>query len=88
MPTCKGADCEAEIIYVPSRKSGRTMVLDAKPRKAVILAPRGYGAWNQPETDVAKADALVVNVYTDHHATCPDADSFRRKGGAEEDSHR
>lgn len=68
MTTCRS--CPAEVIFVPSAKSGARMILDAKPEKRVILLERGA-----PLPKVAQ----VVDAYTDHHATCPRAGDWRRK---------
>jgi len=82
MPTCKGRGCGAEIVFVPSAKSGKQMVLDAKPAKGVVIYPDPIEAWGPGPTFTGGIEgrriAAVVDVYTDHHATCPDVGSFRR----------
>ncbi len=82
MPKCSGPTCGAEVVFVPSAKSGRPMVLDAKPRKGIILLDDG--TYFDPEDggqiivdgrinhQPSGAVAAVVEVWTDHHATCPD----------------
>lgn len=68
MTTCRS--CEAEVVFVPSATTGNPMILDAKPAKGVVLQrvmPDGH------------ATAAVVDVYTDHHATCPDAAAWKGK---------
>lgn len=71
---CKG--CGAEVIFVPSAKSGKPMILDAKPTKGIVLvyADEVLAPGNEPDPR-----ARVSDVYTDHHATCPKAADFRRE---------
>ncbi len=76
MPTCRS--CDAEVIFVPSAKTGKRMILDAEPRKGVIVfAPHEVNI--APGHIAAQYDRLaaVVDVYTDHHVTCPDAESWK-----------
>lgn len=69
--------CQADVVFVPSAKSGKAMILDATPRKGVVIhdaftrhtLPTGIA----PDAQVAE----VVDVFTDHHATCPDAARYR-----------
>lgn len=72
MTTCRS--CEAEIVFVPSAKSGKAMILDAKPSKGVVLVDL-----LAPGTRKVSADSVarVVDVYTDHHATCPHFEDWR-----------
>ena len=53
--------CDAEVVFVPSAATGKRMVLDASPRKGVVLIDGIRGA---------DSLAAAVSVYTDHHATC------------------
>lgn len=81
MSACRS--CGAEVRFVPSEKSGKSMILDAVPRKGVVLI------WTLAEghLDVipkaTEADehtaAAVVDVFTDHHATCPKADDWKAR---------
>lgn len=72
--------CTAEVVFVPSAKSGRLMILDAQPRKDVVLVVESledYG-WDFAAYPIDEdTRALVVDVYTDHHATCPEAASWK-----------
>ena len=75
MSRCQSPGCGAEVIFVPSLKTGRRMILDAKPEKRVLLVddtmlPHGLvGIAEDPHhrSTVAK----VVDVFIDHHVTCP-----------------
>jgi hypothetical protein len=49
-------------------ESEKTMPIDIKPSKVVVL--NDDGNWG-----------TVVDGYTSHFATCPDADRFRKKKG-------
>lgn len=57
--------CGAEIVWVHTEK-GRAMPVDVKPRKGVVL-----------DMGIAK----VVNVFTSHFETCPDAAAHRKPRG-------
>lgn len=89
MSTCRS--CGAPVVFVPSAKTGTPMVLDATPRKGVIVVgrepiPRGSivsaATPEALESVVTRGPsnyhARVVNVYTDHHATCPQASEWKR----------
>ncbi len=74
MDHCKS--CEADVVFVPSAKSGKPMILDAKPRKGIVLVDRrSVMPVLMPEP--GEPVAHVVDVYTDHHATCPDVRRYR-----------
>lgn len=87
MTTCRS--CNAEVVFVPSAKTGRAMILNAKPTKGVVVATavNEHGGAHAFASRAIVADpslavgivpqAIVVDVYTDHHATCPFAESFR-----------
>jgi len=87
MTTCKS--CDAEVVFVPSAKSGKPMILDAKPRKGVVClvgeidftvnGEVGLAGviGRATDADLYDAHAAVVNVYTDHHATCPKVAEWR-----------
>lgn len=55
--------CKAEIIFMKTIK-GKNQPFDSKPIKATILNSEGK--------------AQVVDTFMPHHATCPDADRFRK----------
>lgn len=71
MSRCRS--CDAEVIFVPS-VAGKTMILDAKSRKMVVLSPLP----TEPPPGV-EVIASVADAYTDHHATCPDSEAWRGK---------
>ncbi len=72
MTTCSA--CHAEVVFVPSAKTGKAMILDAKPKKGVVIEQVILGSGpGDPRR------AKVVDVYTDHHATCPNVDEFRKE---------
>lgn len=77
MTTCRS--CPAEVVFVKSATTGKAMILDAKPAKGVVLTDptmnmHGLLAFDD---DPAHAEARVVDVYTDHHVTCPDAAAWK-----------
>lgn len=76
--TTKCSACQADVVFVPSAKSGKAMILDAKPRKGGVLVLPGITNQLVPPEGVPHPAVAIVDVYTDHHATCPDADKFRR----------
>jgi hypothetical protein len=81
--TCRSAGCGARVIFIPSAKTGKPMILDAEPKKLVVvgnheLADQG-GAWWFDDPAEGTATAKVVDVYTPHHATCPAAKSWAGK---------
>ncbi len=77
MPTCQS--CRAEVVFVPSAKTGKSMILDAKPEKGVALLH--FLAVIEPEARAAAPHAeqyaTVIDVYTDHHVTCPKAQDWQ-----------
>lgn len=77
-PCCS---CDAEVIFVPSEKTGKPMILDAKPTKGVVLIEgnsklHGLAAFAQRVSD-HDTEAVVVDVFTDHHVTCPKAADWK-----------
>ncbi|MDP9301280.1 MAG: hypothetical protein M3P43_10375 [Actinomycetota bacterium] len=71
---------------MPSAKTGRPMILDAKPKKGVVLRDTFNDEWadlrlgdDHPTYVEDQVRASVVDVYTDHHATCPNVDEFRKE---------
>jgi len=57
--------CGAEIVWVKTN-AGKNHPVNAEPEKRIILLDGG---------------AQVMDAYTSHFATCPDADKFRKKKG-------
>lgn len=72
MTTCRS--CDAEVVFVPSAKSGKAMILDVKPKKGIVLDIAFPGTVERPAGEPV---ARVVDVYTDHHATCPNVGDWR-----------
>ena len=66
--------CGADVVFVPSAKSGKPMILNAFPTKGVVIEQviLGPGPGDNQR-------AKVVDVYTDHHATCPKAADWKGK---------
>ena len=79
--------CDGQVVFVPSATTGKPMILDAKPRKGVVvtIAPTEHGLGPLASRATVRGETLpapsasVVDVYTDHHATCPDAASWKGK---------
>ena len=77
---CRGPNCGAEILFVKTEK-GKLQVLDAEPKKGVVLFtgdsnPRLRKTLAEAESTLTPTYSVVVDVFTDHHATCPDAALF------------
>jgi hypothetical protein len=76
--TCRS--CDAEVVFVPSAKTGKPMILDAEPKKGVVLRWDDVGTYGDRlgEGDHnGKQVGDVLTVYTDHHATCPNAGDWK-----------
>lgn len=73
--------CGADVIFVPSAKTGKSMILDAKPKKGIVVMGtlQGHPAGLPVKVDQVPRSGvgLVVDVYTDHHATCPKAKDWQ-----------
>lgn len=65
MTEAKCRSCGAPIVWTKTT-NGKRMPLDAKPELRMVL-------------DVTTGVANVVDAYTSHFATCPDAADHRRK---------
>ncbi len=65
MPNCKA--CGKPIMFAKHHETGKSIPLDAKPRKFVQVLPGNL--------------AKIVSGYTTHFETCPFADRFRKKKG-------
>lgn len=73
MSACRS--CGADLLWVASATTGKPMPLDAKPEKRVVLSERLEGL----DDDAAEPwVAEVVDTYTPHFATCPEAREWRR----------
>lgn len=58
----KCKSCKADIMWTRT-DSGKAMPLDAEPEKRIVIAG---------------ATAKVVDTYTSHFATCPNAEAHRK----------
>jgi hypothetical protein len=67
----KCRSCGADIVWAVT-PSGARQPLDAKPDKRIAL---------EMSDDGAPPLARIVNTYTPHHATCPDAERWRKRRG-------
>jgi hypothetical protein len=72
--TCRS--CGDEVFWIES-ETGKKMPVDAKPEKRIILMQQG----GVPVLSVPDGNPIgkVVDVYTSHFATCPDATKWRKK---------
>jgi hypothetical protein len=77
MKTIPCSSCGAEIFFVTMKKTGGKMPLDAKPQKLVRLVP-GIVPIGVEGDFIQQEQGEMVDVYTTHWATCPDAKKFRR----------
>lgn len=84
MTTCRS--CKAEVVFVPSAKTGKPMILNAEPMKGIVIDHERVETYvGEPSPDSGARlrisstghVASVVDVYTDHHATCPQAEAWR-----------
>jgi len=66
MAKCKS--CGAEIIWFKMVKTGKNMPVDLPGTKAIVAV----SSEDSPH-------GMMVTAYTPHWATCPAADSFRKK---------
>jgi hypothetical protein len=72
--------CRREVLFVPSAKSGKPMILDPVPVKGVIIEQRpnecpdpqcGDSTWDHDcQLGGYTEAARVVDVYTAHQGTC------------------
>lgn len=79
---CKS--CGQTIYWLKNDTTGRPAPIDAKPDQSgpVIIAVEG-GALRYHVLSKAEKDAGVdVERYQPHYATCPQAESWRSKGGS------
>jgi len=68
MSTCRS--CEAEITWIKIRPSMKSHPVDAMPKKVIVLGDVISGG-----SPVGK----MVDGYTSHFATCPNADDWRNR---------
>ena len=72
MSTCRS--CEAEVLFVPSAKTGKPMILDAEPNPVGNVLIRAGVAAVISRQVVAREDEQR---WMPHHATCPAAASWK-----------
>lgn len=72
--TCRS--CGAPVRFVKSARSDAHMILDAKPVKNIVLVVAGHQLWEHESQ--GRPLARVVDVYTDHHVTCPQHVRWKR----------
>lgn len=78
--TCRA--CGARVIFARHSVTRNVMILDAETDKKGIfyMTPGGFlRAWKEGDPDTRR--------YTSHHATCPEAERFRRKSTPEPSFH-
>jgi hypothetical protein len=68
--TCRS--CGADLIWVVMHPSGKRMPLDARAEKRIVIDPLEAGLTSGAPT------ARVVNAYTSHFSSCPNAASHRK----------
>ena len=83
MTACRSSRCGAPVLFVPSSATGRTMILDGAPTAAGNVwlphGPDGKAVTLGPDALRAlRAGPEARRMHTDHHATCPDAATFRK----------
>ena len=70
--------CGAAILWCETT-GGKRMPLDAKPAKTIVLdgdGPRSVAAGDQHPAPLAR----VIDGYTSHFVTCPNAAQHRKRG--------
>lgn len=72
MPVCKGPRCGKEIVWAESSTTGNPFPLEEDP-SGFFAVVRGK-AKRYTEQDAK----LLRPRYKGHHASCPDAEQFRR----------
>ncbi|WP_052372818.1 hypothetical protein [Amycolatopsis taiwanensis] len=76
--------CRASIVWAVSAKTGNQMPVDYNPNPAkgnvLLQLDRGQlVAAVLTDRQLAGARAAGTDLRTEHHATCPDADMYRRQ---------
>jgi hypothetical protein len=74
----KCRSCRADVIFLRNAKSGSTVILDALPIRRYVmiddtLSLHGLVGLIDSRADSSDPAGLLVETYTDHHATCPNA---------------
>lgn len=77
MATCRS--CDAEIEWVENEKSGKNMPLDLDPAPGGNIVIVGRKAGSHGMVNVARYVGAGKGTRTSHFATCPEADSHRRR---------
>ena len=73
MAQCRS--CQASIMWVVMKKTGKTMPVDVKGAQVrVVLTEERRRTGENREAPVA----IAVNTYVSHFATCPAAHKFRK----------
>jgi hypothetical protein len=76
--------CGAPVIFVPSAKTGKPMILDAKPEKRIVVEPTSHaGQQGEAMQPSGTRVARVVDTYVDHHATCSNPDYWKGRTRAD-----
>lgn len=81
--TCRS--CRADVVFVKSAATGKPMILDAKPDKGIVIfdgfngeiATLHHVLGERGQEYREQCTALLADVWTDHHVTCPDAASWK-----------
>lgn len=80
---CRAPSCSAEVVWVRTT-NGNLMPLDPKPTDDgnIILFPKTDGpvAYVVGPADLLGEAYAGLPRYVSHFASCPDAESFRRRG--------
>lgn len=76
MPLCRA--CDAPVLFVPSAKTGATMILDAVPVAEGNVVIEGDAARVLTRVEAAAATLFAEKRYVSHFATCPRAADFRQ----------
>lgn len=78
MPS-KCRSCGAEVLFVPSAKTGKLMILNAKPAEGgLVVVENGKARVVKKDELFAGTFPADAQFYTDHHATCPQAQQWRK----------
>jgi hypothetical protein len=87
MATCKS--CQAPILWVRVKNTGSLMPVDAKPNPKGNVEVEagepergvGYGGYVYRAVVHGQPPMMVAGtLHMPHHATCPQADQWRRRG--------
>lgn len=80
MSTCQS--CGASVFFAVYEKTGRTMIVDAKPSQRLVVVA------GDPDDPLNPCTIRLAmrKTYVDHHATCPQAAEWRGKRAEEQPS--